>query len=99
MLVGAGMGAWLLLKAQRAAASVTPMGAAEMLERRLRHLGNDLAVALAEGRRTKQETEWELRQTVRTRPAIDAEVRTSGSQRLTLDGRAATSPERRPARR
>lgn len=71
MVVGAVLGVWLVAKVQRAAASLTPKGAAEVAQRRLRHLRNDLSAALAEGRRAKQATEVELRQAARPRPAID----------------------------
>ncbi len=75
MLVGAGLGAWMVLKVQQAASRLTPAGAAGTLRRQVRHLGNDLSAAVAEGRRAKQATEHELRQVARSRPAIDAGAR------------------------
>lgn len=75
MLVGAGIGVWMVLKVQAAAARLTPNGALDEARRRLRHAGNDLTAALAEGRRAKQATEAELRQQARSRPAIDAAAR------------------------
>jgi len=71
MVVGAVLGVWMVAKVQHAAASLTPKGAAEVAQRRLRHLRNDVTAALAEGRRAKQATELDLRQAARSRPAID----------------------------
>ncbi len=75
MVVGAVLGVWMVAKVQRAAASLTPSGAAEAAQRRVRHLRNDVFAALAEGRRAKRATEGELRQVARSRPAIDASAR------------------------
>jgi len=71
LVVGAATGVWMVLKVQRAAARLTPSGAAEEARRHVRHLRSDLAAALAEGRRTKRSVEAELRQAPRARPAID----------------------------
>jgi hypothetical protein len=71
MVVGAGIGVWMVLKVQEAAAKLTPSGALDEARRRVRHVGNDLTAALAEGKRAKRATEAELRQQARTRPAID----------------------------
>jgi hypothetical protein len=75
MLVGAGLGMWAVLKAQEAASRLTPGGAVEAAQRRARHLRNDIGAALAEGRRAKRDTEAELRQAARSRPAIDVTAR------------------------
>ena len=77
MLVGAGIGVWMVLKVQEAAARLTPGGALDEARRRMRHVQNDLRAALAEGRRAKQATEADLRQQARSRPAIDAAARTA----------------------
>lgn len=75
LLVGAGLGAWMVLKVQEAASRLTPSGAAEALRSHARHLRLDLAASLAEGRRVKRATELDLRQTARSRPAIDVTAR------------------------
>ena len=75
MLVGAGIGAWMVVRAQQAVARLTPSGAAEAARRSARHLRNDLAAALDEGRRAKRATEQDLRQAARARPAIDVAAR------------------------
>ena len=75
MVVGAVLGVWMVAKAQRATARLTPAGALDAARRRARHLGHDLSAALAEGRRAKRDTEVELRQAARSRPAIDAAAR------------------------
>ena len=91
LLVGAGIGAWMVIRVQQAVARLTPRGAADAARRSARHLRNDVAAALDEGRRTKRATEQELRQAARSRPAIDVPVR----QAL-----APASPdEEKPARR
>jgi hypothetical protein len=77
LLVGAGIGAWMVVRAQQAAARLTPAGAVEAAQRQIRHLRNDVAAALAEGRRAKRATEQELRQQAQARPAIDVTARTS----------------------
>lgn len=71
MVVGAGIGVWMVLKLQAAAEKLTPNGALDMARRRMRHAGNDLSAALAEGKRAKRATEADLRQQARSRPAID----------------------------
>ena len=71
LAVGAATGVWMVLKVQRAAARLTPSGAAEQARRHVRHLRADVGAALAEGRRAKRDTEAELRQAPRARPAID----------------------------
>lgn len=73
MLVG-GLGVWLALNAKRGAGQVAPTGATDAALR----LRNDLAVALAEGRRAKMATEQDLRQAAWARPPIDAGVRAAG---------------------
>jgi len=73
MLVGAAIGIWAATKVQRAASRLTPGGAVEAVQRQVGHLANDVAAALAEGRRVRQATELDLRQQVR-RPAIDVAV-------------------------
>ena len=74
MAAGAVTGIWMVLKVQRAAARLTPSGAAQQARSHARHLRNDVAAALAEGRRAKRATESELRQASRLRPAIDVAV-------------------------
>ena len=91
MLVGAGIGAWMVVRVQQAVARLTPSGAVEAARRHARHLRNDLAAALDEGRRTKRATEQELRQAARTRAAIDVEARHSLAP--------APPDEERPSRR
>ena len=91
MVVGAVLGVWMVAKVQRAAARLTPSGAVQVLRRQARHLGNDLAAALAEGRRAKRATEVELRHTARSRPAIDAAARSGLAPAL--------APEEIPVRR
>jgi len=71
LVVGAGLGAWAVLKVQRATARVSPSGLADGAARRVRHLGNDLTAAVAEGRRAKRLTEAQLRQAAPARRAID----------------------------
>ena len=71
LTVGVVTGVWMVLKVQRAAARLTPSGALDEARRQARHLGNDLAAALAEGRRAKRITEAELRQAPRARAPID----------------------------
>lgn len=75
MAVGAVLGVWVVGKAQRAASRCTPSGAAAAAQRHVRHLANDVQAAWAEGKRTKQATEVELRQMARSRPAIDVASR------------------------
>ena len=75
MVVGAVMGVWMVARAQRAAARLTPGGAVEEAQRRTRHLVNDLAASFDAGRRAKQARELDLRQQPRTRPTIDAAAR------------------------
>jgi len=75
MLVGAGLGAWMVVKVQQAASRLTPAGAAESARRHVRHLRNDVTAALEEGRRAKRDTEQDLRQAARSRPAIDTAAR------------------------
>lgn len=77
MVVGAGLGVWMVLKLQAAAEKMTPTGALQVARRRVRHVGNDLRAALDEGRRVKQATEADLRQQARSRPAIEAAARTA----------------------
>ncbi len=72
MVVGAVLGAWMVVKVQRAASHLTPSGALAAAQRRARHLGHDVTAALADGRRTKRATEAGLREMARSRPAIDA---------------------------
>ncbi|MEO5678777.1 MAG: hypothetical protein ABIS47_03825 [Acidimicrobiales bacterium] len=91
LAVGAGLGAWMVLKVQRAAAQLTPSGAAAEVGRRLRHLRLDLAAALAEGRRAKLVTEAELRQAGPSVPVIDVAARPS----LTAAARAEEGGVRR----
>jgi len=71
LAVGAGVVVWAVLKVQQATARPTPSGMVDGGVRQVRHLGNDLAAALAEGRRTKRLTEAELRQAVPVHSAID----------------------------
>lgn len=75
MVIGAVMGVWMVAKAQRAAARLTPGGAIEEAQRRARHLVNDLTASFDAGRRAKQATELDLRQQARTRPPLDAAAR------------------------
>ena len=75
MVVGAVMGVWMVAKAQRAAARLTPGGAVEEVQRRARHLVSDLTASFDAGRRAKQATELDLRQQARTRPSIEAAAR------------------------
>jgi hypothetical protein len=75
MLVGAGLGAWMVVKVQRAVARLTPAGAVAAAGRHVRHLRSDVSAALDEGRRAKRATEQELRQAARSRPAIDITAR------------------------
>ena len=75
LLVGAGIGAWMVLKAQEVASRLTPKGAAEAARRHVRHLTNDLGAAVAEGRRAKRATEQDLRHAAHSRPAIDVTAR------------------------
>jgi hypothetical protein len=75
MVVGAGLGAWMVVKVQRAASRLTPAGAIEVASRHVRHLRSDVAAALDDGRRAKRATEQELRQAARSRPAIDIAAR------------------------
>jgi hypothetical protein len=77
MLVGVGLGAWMVLRVQRAASRLTPNGALEVAQRHIRHLRNDVTAALDEGRRAKRATEQDLRQVARSRPAIDTAARPS----------------------
>ncbi len=77
LLVGAGMGAWMVVKVQRAASRLTPAGAVEAVQRQVRHLRSDVGAALVEGRRAKQATEQELRMQAEARPAIDVAARPS----------------------
>jgi hypothetical protein len=71
LAVGAGVGVWAVLKVQQTTARLTPSGVVDGAVRHVRHLGNDLAAALAEGQRTKRLTEAELRQAVPARSPID----------------------------
>jgi len=75
LVVGAGLGVWAVLKVQRATDRLTPSGVVDGAARQVRHLGDDLGAALAEGRRTKRLTEAQLRQAVPARPAIDVPAR------------------------
>jgi len=75
MLIGAGLGVWIVLRMQRAAARLTPRGVVEDVQRQVRHLRNDLAAALADGRRAKRAAEVDLRQAARVRPVIDISIR------------------------
>lgn len=75
MVVGAAMGVWMVAKVQRAAARLTPGGALEEAQRRVRHLANDVTASLDAGRRAKQAAEVDLRQQAWSRPAIDAAAR------------------------
>lgn len=95
MLVGAGLGAWMVVKVQRAAARLTPSGALTAASRHVRHLRNDVAAALDEGRRAKRATEQELRQTARSRPAIDIASRPALSSQLAPEARL--TPSRSPS--
>ena len=94
MVVGAGIGVWLVLKVQAAASKLTPSGALDEARRRVRHVGNDLSAALAEGKRAKRATEAELRQQARTRPAID--VSSAPSMSLLAPADLSPRPPDRP---
>lgn len=61
LLLGAAAGAWAVLRVQRAAARLTPSGAAGDLRRWVRHLHSDVAAALEEGARTQRRVEAGIR--------------------------------------
>jgi hypothetical protein len=61
LTVGAGAGAWLVLKVQRAASHLTPSGLGNDAQRYVRHLGADVRAAAREAQRTKREVETALR--------------------------------------
>lgn len=69
--VGAGLGVWAVLRVQRAAAGLTPAGVVDEAWGHLRHLGLDMAAALADGRRAKRSVEADLSQAVLARSALD----------------------------
>lgn len=64
---GAGLGIWAVLKVQQTTARLTPSGVVDSVVLHVRHLGNDLTAALAEGQRAKRLTEAELRRAVPAR--------------------------------